>query len=467
MGLLGPPNISKLKARGRVSKLIKALEHEDAEIRKEAAVALGDLKSQEAVAPLGALLDSWSTSVSDAASAALAQIGGVAALEELGKALDASSTSTTKQLLKAIASFDGESAVAVLSEHLSRKIRIWSDSDQLVVDALVALGHRSAIEPLVRLQAGSPPVVEECIGPALRGVDYPDLDTTDRALLSIGQGDWEAFVSLGADAWPVLQQEGFSVYRAKAARGARGKQAQPLLQILLDDESEYTRKDAAEGLRRSRWRPSNDQQRISVAIAEERFEDATKVGQEGTRRLLDLLLRTHDFEVETRVKLVKALGNTGDASVVEPLGALARDRSVDLRVAIVKALENVHTPEATRQLIAMLEDQADGGVYRKAANALGRRHWAPTDRKEQLLFSIAKGEPWSKIEGQDEEARLIWFDVHRTFPPTDKATKPASDMSRLEAEAWAAYLDLPEEAQANLDRYDGGWPTFRKKFLNE
>jgi len=42
MPLFGPPNIEKLKAKGNVKGLIKAINTDDAEVRSEAIRALGD-----------------------------------------------------------------------------------------------------------------------------------------------------------------------------------------------------------------------------------------------------------------------------------------------------------------------------------------------------------------------------------------------------------------------------------------
>lgn len=53
MPIFGPPNISKLKAKGDVSRLIKIfLEESDLELRKKAAYALGELGDPSAVMPL-------------------------------------------------------------------------------------------------------------------------------------------------------------------------------------------------------------------------------------------------------------------------------------------------------------------------------------------------------------------------------------------------------------------------------
>ncbi|HEX7171294.1 MAG TPA: HEAT repeat domain-containing protein [Candidatus Limnocylindria bacterium] len=57
MPLFGPPNIEKLKATRDVRGLIKALGHSDAEIRRGASLALGELADPRAVEPLARALE--------------------------------------------------------------------------------------------------------------------------------------------------------------------------------------------------------------------------------------------------------------------------------------------------------------------------------------------------------------------------------------------------------------------------
>jgi len=56
MPLFGPPNIEKMKEKGDVNGLIKALSHENLEIVKDAAAALGQIGDARAVEPLIASL---------------------------------------------------------------------------------------------------------------------------------------------------------------------------------------------------------------------------------------------------------------------------------------------------------------------------------------------------------------------------------------------------------------------------
>lgn len=79
MRLFGPPNVEKLKAKGDIKGLIKALHYKkDWIVRKKAANALGDLGCKEAIGPLvECLISDEESLVRKAATAALDNLGWV------------------------------------------------------------------------------------------------------------------------------------------------------------------------------------------------------------------------------------------------------------------------------------------------------------------------------------------------------------------------------------------------------
>jgi hypothetical protein len=81
LGLFGPPNVEKLKAKGKVKGLIKALRykkgneiHQSATIREKAAEALGAIGGPRAVEPLIAALEDEDKDVRQATAKALVSI---------------------------------------------------------------------------------------------------------------------------------------------------------------------------------------------------------------------------------------------------------------------------------------------------------------------------------------------------------------------------------------------------------
>jgi len=90
MPLFGPPNVEKLKAKGNVKGLIKALRYEKGwkakHVQQDAAEALGEIGDARAVEPLIATLNHWGDDVRQAAAGALVEIG-TPAVESLIAAL--------------------------------------------------------------------------------------------------------------------------------------------------------------------------------------------------------------------------------------------------------------------------------------------------------------------------------------------------------------------------------------------
>src|ERR1035437_1872791 len=76
MGLFGPPDVARLKGRGDVPGLIKALGYENVEIRKTAAEALGEIRDARAIEPLVvAVVEDRNDQVKVEAAVALAAYG--------------------------------------------------------------------------------------------------------------------------------------------------------------------------------------------------------------------------------------------------------------------------------------------------------------------------------------------------------------------------------------------------------
>jgi hypothetical protein len=92
MGLFGPPNIEKLKAKKDIYGLLKALEYRKKsdqwihfEVRGQAAQALGELLETRAVGPLIAALNDVSGYVSKAAAKALVMLYRLGKLDDVTK----------------------------------------------------------------------------------------------------------------------------------------------------------------------------------------------------------------------------------------------------------------------------------------------------------------------------------------------------------------------------------------------
>ena len=115
MSLFGSPDVEKLKAKGDVKGLIKALSYKkDQTVRQSAAEALGEMGAMRAVEPLlAALKDDESIRLS--AIKALGQIGDTRAVETLVTARASKDEKIAKAGLEALRQLGPEGVDAVIA----------------------------------------------------------------------------------------------------------------------------------------------------------------------------------------------------------------------------------------------------------------------------------------------------------------------------------------------------------------
>ncbi|HSW29622.1 MAG TPA: HEAT repeat domain-containing protein [Longimicrobiales bacterium] len=116
-GWFGPPDIDALKARGRVDKLIRALE--DERVRTEAARALGDVGDPRAVRPLVAALGDAEAPVREEAARALGRLNDPSAAGALAAALADDAWRVQDAAASALRSLGSRDAVPRLREHMA------------------------------------------------------------------------------------------------------------------------------------------------------------------------------------------------------------------------------------------------------------------------------------------------------------------------------------------------------------
>ncbi|MBI5653945.1 MAG: HEAT repeat domain-containing protein [Chloroflexi bacterium] len=146
MGLFGPPNVEKMKAKRDVKGLIKAMGYEkDATVRKSAVEALGEIRDEASLDPLINALKDSNKYIRKAAAEALGKIGDARAVEPLIVALKNSERLVLPYASEALSKI-GALAVEPL-------IAALKDSDdvlrQYAVDALAKIGDVRAVESLI------------------------------------------------------------------------------------------------------------------------------------------------------------------------------------------------------------------------------------------------------------------------------------------------------------------------------
>ncbi len=129
-----------------IAGLIRALNDEDAEVRMEAASALGKIGDSTAVAPLIRVLSDANPKVRVSAASSLGRLRAIRALDALVKATSDPAANVRKAAIRALARFRDQRAVPALIRALSSNS---PDVRELAADALGDLKDPRAVEPLI------------------------------------------------------------------------------------------------------------------------------------------------------------------------------------------------------------------------------------------------------------------------------------------------------------------------------
>jgi len=236
------PNIDRLKDRGNVEKLIKALSYErDPEVRADAARALGELGALEALDPLITLLsDDEEVAVRSAAAEALGQIDGTRVIEPLIDALEDSS---------AVVRDSAETGLILCSEEAIDPMMALLESDdaklhQSAVNVLAGIGSPAAMTLIdvlnnrdEQLRTGAYDALVQMGSPAV-----PDLtDTLSEGKRALSQKIVNVLVDIGSDAvHPLISllnnKESIVINWASDALIQIEEPAiEPLINMLVDD----------------------------------------------------------------------------------------------------------------------------------------------------------------------------------------------------------------------------------------
>jgi HEAT repeat protein len=382
MPLFGPPDVAKLKAKGDVPGLIKALGYEkDSNVGRAAARALGEIGDPRAVGPLVTALKGQDADVHRLAAEALGRIGDARAVEPLVAALgDQAMRRSAAVALAEIGAPAVEGLVAALNH-----------SAKEVLDQLRRQGaDRSMINAVTNANVDMREAAAEALGKIgdARAVE-PLITALDSEYVSLSKAAAEALGKIG-DARAV---EPLTIARKSGLSGVSGAAAAALekmnlgmigdaadahditpLVAALSDQSGEVRKATAAALVQIGI-PAVEPVIASLKDANGwgRSAAAEALGEIGdTRAVEPLIAALQDEDKGVRRAGVEALGKVGDARAVEPLitfTAVQQDQDQGVRKAGVEALGKVGDARAVEPLIAALRDH-DSDVAKAAAGAL-------------------------------------------------------------------------------------------------
>jgi HEAT repeat protein len=438
MGLFGPPNVEKLKARGDVAGLIKALDYQkDDLVRDQAAVALGDLGDPGAVAALIAALKDNQSKVRIAAAGALGQIGAPSAVEPLIAALkdkeNGMSVAAAQALKKIgppafkmlIAMLEGESwDVRTAAAEALGQISARLENNILRAEVVAALGtalkdnmsRAAAADALEKIgwkpgkdEVGAAYWVTkqewgECVEigtpavePLIEALKENNYDVCMGAAGALGQiGDPHAVQSLIA----ALYDSNIDLCKSAAAALVQIGNPQAIDGLIsrLHRGGGEIRKIAADALGQT-----GDPRTVGPLVAALKDSDSglretaatalVKIGLPAFRPLIETL---RDENRYARAAAAEALGQVGPrladgalrVEAVTPLGAALQD--VDVFQPAAAALGQIGGPEATSQLIAFLQDANPNQAREAAAGALDKIGWLPGRDANGAAYWIVK-----------------------------------------------------------------------------
>jgi HEAT repeat protein len=349
MPMFGPPNANKLKAKGDVPGLIKALGFKkDPLVRRDAAEALGQMGDARAVEPLLEVLTDPDRDVRIGAANALGQIGDLSAVEPLLGSLRDEDPGVREAAVGAFCRLGG-----ALGEHFdSRAIAPLIES---LKDGYAAVREGAA----GALGKMGPPAVM----PLLDALRDPDG--------AVRKGASEALVKIGAPAIePLVATLGDPELRAMASTMLGQihdvRAVEPLI-ATLRAESDPVRRAAAETLDLVGWTPDAGTSGAAYWAAKGQWQKCVEIGRPAVDSLIDALKHP---DALIRQLAARGLGQIRDARAVEPLIASLKGRE-DVRAAAATALGEIDDERAVEPLIAAVKDPG-ANVRAAAARALGQ-----------------------------------------------------------------------------------------------
>lgn len=196
-GLFGPPSIARLAARRDIRGLFKALKYRnDYQVRRAAAIALGETRDVRAIEPLIAALNDEQYSVRLAAVDALGKSGHARGIEALAAILTDDGSLMKQEALRALSMIGDNNATDALAAAL---VVSHSSMRQSIVPVLDRLGWRPSSDAAGTAYYLTKHDWQRCldIGPAgldvlisaLRRGAYSDRFTAAKTLVALYRSD--------------------------------------------------------------------------------------------------------------------------------------------------------------------------------------------------------------------------------------------------------------------------------------
>ena len=323
MGLFGPPDIEKLKARRDVKGLIKALGYpDDYRVRAAAAWALAEIGDTLAIGPLIGALEDGNEFVRLWCIYALGRLKDTRAINPLIEKLGDKNEEVRLRTISVLGRMGAPVLVSLISAVGGEK----PSARKAAVDALGKIAAQledatlraREVEPVLIGSLGDNSIdVRQAAAKALDQIGWKPGKDKDAATYWIATQNWEECIKIGEPA------------------------VQPLI---------YALKDNVDSVRR---------------------EAAKALGIIGDARSVEPILPVlEDSDADIRKIAAWTLGQIGDARAVEPLIVALKDQDWEVRRSAATALGKIGNEHAVEALIDLLEMMS--GANDVAADALAK-----------------------------------------------------------------------------------------------
>ncbi|MCJ7681625.1 MAG: HEAT repeat domain-containing protein, partial [Candidatus Aminicenantes bacterium] len=317
LALFGRPNIGKLKDRGDINGLLKALDYRKNETtRYEAVKALGE-------------------------------IGETSVVDLFLQFLEDDEFEKKDVIVSALGDIRDKKAVPSLVQRLRRQTPSLSPVE---CSALQKIGPFSA-------------------GPLLDLLGEKLMDTKDGiAVLSLLEKIGGAEVSEGFVKLLSLNRPALIPHLSDAlGRMGVGSAVPALVEVLRSAPEESWATHVSEVLNKLDWIPADVNEQAALSLAERNWDRLAKIGEPAEKFLLPLLRKGRSEEI---LKAVEILGTFGDERVAEAIAALLDDRRPDVVRSAARVLGKIGGDTAVFPLIQILSSAENPGVLSAVEKAL-------------------------------------------------------------------------------------------------
>ncbi len=302
------PNVEKLKVKKDFPGLLAALSNKDANVRKDAAMALGD-------------------------------IGNIDFIDQLINALKDPFISVQKEAVLSLGKMKNEKAARALIFTLANK-----DLHELSSMTLINIG-KPAVVSLIN---------------ALKDNNFEIRQSAAKALGEIG--DAKAVEPLIAS----VVDKDLRLTAVEALVKIGTPSIKPLV-AMFSSSDEDTIQVTVEVLQKIGYQPVSQADKISYFYAARKWDELVKIGQPALDALINNALNNNSLAI--RQSAAKALGEIGDSRAVEPLIESLKDINLGVQNVAIEALTKIGSP-AVEALITAL-NVGDWFIQEKIAIILG------------------------------------------------------------------------------------------------